>query len=364
ANLKWIEECWKIILINNSNKIKEKQNEILFSNKFLNNLINVENVDSNNINNILEYYKTNKNEIYKNFSTPRGLALIINNYKFINKQKREGTQIDEASLIKLFKQFNYKIICERDLTAEQMFITIKKFAQKREHLFNDSAIVVVLSHGESDHLLGIDEIPINFYSFVSCLTSNNAPNLKGKPKIFIVQACRGINLDFGVKHILDEEEEKEEYVVDGLSFSPFSIFNKYINKNNNNNPLNVTSILQNIPPPPQSTTTTTILLNKNIKKRLNESKIVTTITLPTDADILIASATTLYNVSWRNSCTGSWFIQTLCEVFSKRAKTDDILKMMTQVISEVSKKETNDDRKCKQIQLDDIFIGKSYVQTF
>ncbi|KAF7625988.1 hypothetical protein Mgra_00009837, partial [Meloidogyne graminicola] len=340
ANLKWIEECWKIILINNSNKIKEKQNEILFSNKFLNNLINVENVDANNINNILEYYKANKNEIYKNFSTPRGLALIINNYKFISKQKREGTQIDEASLIKLFKQFNYKIICERDLTAEQMFITIKKFAQKKEHLFNDSAIVVVLSHGESDQLLGIDEIPINFYSFVSCLTSNNAPNLKGKPKIFIVQACRGINLDFGVKHILDEEE----YVIDGLSFSPFSIFNKYINKNNNN-PLNVSSILQNIPPPPPPHSTTTTIY----KKRLNESKMVITTSLPTDADILIASATTLYNVSWRNSCTGSWFIQTLCEVFSKKAKTDDILKMMTQVISEVSKKETNDDRKCKQV---------------
>uniref|UniRef100_A0A914MH97 Caspase family p20 domain-containing protein n=1 Tax=Meloidogyne incognita TaxID=6306 RepID=A0A914MH97_MELIC len=57
-------------------------------------------------------------QIYPNFSTPRGLAIIINNYKFINKQNREGTQVDELSLCNLFKQLGYKIICERDLTAQ------------------------------------------------------------------------------------------------------------------------------------------------------------------------------------------------------------------------------------------------------
>jgi len=57
-----------------------------------------------------------------------------------------------------------------------------------------------MSHGVFDHLLGIDEMPVNFHSFVSCLNSKNAPKLIGKPKIFIVQACRG-GVFFGNKLI-------------------------------------------------------------------------------------------------------------------------------------------------------------------
>uniref|UniRef100_A0A1I8BBK7 CASPASE_P20 domain-containing protein n=1 Tax=Meloidogyne hapla TaxID=6305 RepID=A0A1I8BBK7_MELHA len=273
--------------------------------------------------------------IYQNFSSPRGLALIINNYRFLNKQNREGTQIDEINLYNLFKQFGYKIICERDLTAKQMCITIQKFAEREEHLKCDSAIVVVMSHGEFDNLLGTDEMPVNFYSFVSCLNSKNAPKLIGKPKIFIVQACRGADFDLGVQHISEE-------FVDGPSFSPlFSIFSKYI-KPNNNNPLNASSIFRNAPLPNSQNYS-----NESQEKRSPKLKIEL---VPTFADILIASSTTSYHVSWRNSSTGSWFIQTLCEVFSKRAKNDDILKMLTQVKSEVAKREANADRKYKQVK--------------
>ncbi|CAK5019938.1 unnamed protein product [Meloidogyne enterolobii] len=86
-----------------------------------------------------------------------------------------------------------------------------------------------------------------------------------------------------------------------------------------------------------------IYLFFKVQKRLRVEKV------PTFADILIASATTSNNVSWRNSATGTWFIQTLCEVFSKRAKTDDILKMLTYVKSEVAKKESNSGGKYKQV---------------
>ncbi|CAK5089073.1 unnamed protein product [Meloidogyne enterolobii] len=311
---------------------KEKSKEII-----LNDLFKVENVDSGSSNDIITYYKSHKNEIYRNFSTPRGLALIINNYQFINKQNREGTQVDEFSLCNLFKQLGYKIICERDLTARQMWITIQKFAEREEHLQCDSAIVVVMSHGVFDHLLGIDEMPVNFHSFVSCLNSKNAPKLIGKPKIFIVQACRGENYDEGVEHITEE-------CVDGPSFSPlFSIFSKYIkpnnNNNNNNNPLNASSIFRNAPSPNSQN----YFNESRVQKRLKIEKV------PTFADILIASATTSNNVSWRNSATGTWFIQTLCEVFSKRAKTDDILKMLTYVKSEVAKKVSNSGGKYKQV---------------
>ncbi len=52
---------------------------------------------------------------------------------------------------------------------------------------------------------------------------------------------------------------------------------------------------------------------------------------PLEADVLIAYATTPGYVSWRNSCKGSWFIQSLCEVFAKFAHRDDVLSMLTKV---------------------------------
>src|SRR5690606_8906297 len=53
--------------------------------------------------------------------------------------------------------------------------------------------------------------------------------------------------------------------------------------------------------------------------------------IPTEADILIAYATTPRYVSWRNSTNGSWFIQSICEVFSKHSGTMDIMKLLTRV---------------------------------
>ena len=69
---------------------------------------------------------------------------------------------------------------------------------------------------------------------------------------------------------------------------------------------------------------------------------------PTEVDVLIAYPTTPYYVSWRNSSSGSWFVQSLCEVFSKWAKKEDILSMLTRVNNLVAKRETNCPKRFKQ----------------
>uniref|UniRef100_A0A915IDI9 Caspase family p10 domain-containing protein n=1 Tax=Romanomermis culicivorax TaxID=13658 RepID=A0A915IDI9_ROMCU len=43
-------------------------------------------------------------------------------------------------------------------------------------------------------------------------------------------------------------------------------------------------------------------------------------------------------VSWRNSMHGSWFIQAICQVFAKKARTDEILHLFTEVNNIVAKK--------------------------
>uniref|UniRef100_A0A914P0Y1 Caspase family p20 domain-containing protein n=1 Tax=Panagrolaimus davidi TaxID=227884 RepID=A0A914P0Y1_9BILA len=79
-----------------------------------------------------------------------------------------------------------------------MLRVAQKFATDRAHKFYDSSIVFVLTHGEKDALCGSDDQQVNIHDFLSCFNSKNAPMLKGKPKLFFLQACRGTSCDPGV----------------------------------------------------------------------------------------------------------------------------------------------------------------------
>ena len=71
-----------------------------------------------------------------------------------------------------------------------MVDAITKFATRPEHWRLDSAIVVMMSHGMKETILGVDEKEVNVHELVGLLIKE-APGLRGKPKIFILQACRG-----------------------------------------------------------------------------------------------------------------------------------------------------------------------------
>ena len=99
---------------------------------------------------------------------------------------------------------------------------INTFAQRKEHALSNMAIVVLLSHGEDGLVFGTGEygkaivlggIKSRFsgkilnsdYLFsdgrkvpnewiLGQFNNDNCPNLKGKPKLFIFQACRYVEL--------------------------------------------------------------------------------------------------------------------------------------------------------------------------
>lgn len=54
--------------------------------------------------------------------------------------------------------------------------------------------------------------------------------------------------------------------------------------------------------------------------------------IPADADIFIGYATTPGYVSWRNSSRGSWYIESIIEIFKRDAYHEDLLSMMTKVV--------------------------------
>lgn len=58
--------------------------------------------------------------------------------------------------------------------------------------------------------------------------------------------------------------------------------------------------------------------------------------IPVEADFLYAFSTAPGYYSWRNTMTGSWFIQSLCEMISKYGKELEILHIMTRVNHKVA----------------------------
>ena len=68
---------------------------------------------------------------------------------------------------------------------------MKRFSLKSEHKTCHSAIVVVLTHGMFGQLCGSDGRLIPIEELISFLNASCCPALKNKPKLFIIQACRG-----------------------------------------------------------------------------------------------------------------------------------------------------------------------------
>ncbi|KAE9554470.1 hypothetical protein FO519_002344 [Halicephalobus sp. NKZ332] len=291
---------------------------------------------------------------YPNFSTPKGFALIINNKMFSDPSQfpeRHGTDVDEKNLTDLLKKLGYRVESYKNLAANRMLELAKEFANRPEQKSMDSCIVAVFTHGRYEELVGSDSVHFSVHRLISVFNAYNAPLLKGKPKIFILQACRGDSKDSGVC---------QKYGIDGtdvgLLSSAFSCFKPMepISKKEKSSNLPPKVKVQEISkgelnPFPVATSTTMKIQEALQNMYLPRTPKIKGPRIPTEGDILIAYATTPRYVSWRNSTNGSWFIQSICEVFSKYSGTLDIMKLLTRVHKRVSEVYESTSGKHKQI---------------
>ena len=161
-------------------------------------------------------YDDDKNvQKYTMKARPRGIAIIINNKKFINiKEPRTGTDVDAAALVKLFTYLGFLTKCYKDLGADQMRDVLEK-AAVLDHTHYDCILVAVLTHGgrklpegHTNTILGKSNISLETLSgidgkfmreseLVELFVGKNS--LNGKPKVFFIQACRGKLNNTGVE---------------------------------------------------------------------------------------------------------------------------------------------------------------------
>ena len=123
---------------------------------------------------------------------PRGYCIIINNVKFGNKEHdRPGAEEDERSLEQIFVDLFFTVIVERDLTKHQMENVAAKYGAK-DHSSFDAFVMIIMSHGkDGDYIQGVDKKYTAVNDLMVEFQETNCPSLKKKPKVFIIQTCRG-----------------------------------------------------------------------------------------------------------------------------------------------------------------------------
>ncbi|XP_076086265.1 caspase-9-like [Mytilus galloprovincialis] len=225
---------------------------------------------------------TERTKKYKMESTPRGFVLIINNIHFHNHKHRPGAQQDRDKLKAMFEDFGFQVDVKEDQTAREVENLLSEFSLLQDLHRVDSLIVVLMSHGNDEVILGTDCRRLNVISLIKKFNADYCPAMMGKPKMFIVNACRGDDVDC--------------------------------------NP-----ILGSTQPCFDKTETDSGPTSLDRKQ-------------PANSDLLIAYSTFPGYVSFRDEEEGSWFIQCLEEVFRESASEEHVMDMLTQVNDKVASK--------------------------
>lgn len=133
--------------------------------------------------------------VYTMTSKPHGLAIIFVNGKFdrnphapnIVLNDRAGAQKDEEHFVSMFEFLGYTAVVYRNLSSAEMYVKMEEL-NKMDHSKYDSLVVCVSSHGNQRAIYGSDSVEVKRDEF--CNSIKSSPSLKGKPKLFFIQACR------------------------------------------------------------------------------------------------------------------------------------------------------------------------------
>ncbi|XP_053546309.1 caspase-9 [Bombina bombina] len=251
--------------------------------------------------------KFDKDKDYPMTSDPCGYCLIINNMEFLecsNLSYRTGSDIDRQKLEYRLRSFRYDVVVKNNLKGAEIHEELQQLA-KKDHSQRDCCMVVILSHGcETRHVqfpggvYGTDGVRIPVERIVNYFNGSNSPSLRGKPKLFFIQACGGDQKDRGFE--VDAEGPPSSESSDSIQSDA-----------------------------------TPVRADKDTD---DETDAVAS--LPTAGDVLVSYSTFPGYVSWRHKVTGSWYVEILDKILSEHAGSEDLQTLLVMVANEVSSKGT------------------------
>ncbi|WAQ95527.1 CASP1-like protein [Mya arenaria] len=141
----------------------------------------------------------------------RGHAIIVVNDTFQNYDFREGAKYDLKNMKEIAKKLGFKWqnrLFYENVTHKQMNMVLKD-ATEADHTNCEGLLFMISTHGEEkenpkakgkkDHaLICSDDRFIYTSEITKMFNDTKCPSLKGKPKLFFIQACRGTEVDHGV----------------------------------------------------------------------------------------------------------------------------------------------------------------------
>ncbi|XP_014611657.1 PREDICTED: caspase-like [Polistes canadensis] len=225
-------------------------------------------------------------------STDHCCALIFCHELFYHnyEEPRVGVEKDCNRLKSLLQMFKFKVKIYKDQTVNKILDTLEKVS-KMDHSDKDCLLIVVLTHGNSGVLSAFDK-QYDIIDLWNPFSENNCPSLRGKPKLFFVQACRGKKVDSGTE--LQSQEDTQ--------------FKKQL------------SSMNSIP-------------DGNYSE--NSSKEHEAFNTPDEQDFLIGYSTVPDYISYK-TLSGSWYIEEICSIFRRYGKNYDLLTLLTFVSQRVA----------------------------
>ena len=208
-----------------------------------------------------------------------GIVVIYNNKNFINKelQTRDGSDKDVSRISEVFSNLNFEVKSHLDQDKTSITNLIKEYSE-RDYSIDGCFICFIMSHGKYGQIITSDSQNMTVKEFIDPFKLNRS--LKGKPKLFFIQSCRGKN-----KMLAHDGAQTQDFYTE--------------------------------------------LEHEGLEKTNASYKI------PLEADFLICHSTVEGYLSWRHKDKGSFYIQNLCSVITSN-HDKDIVRILTFVNNELA----------------------------
>ncbi|XP_078615848.1 uncharacterized protein LOC144884415 isoform X1 [Branchiostoma floridae x Branchiostoma japonicum] len=157
------------------------------------NLKNQREADEREIERLKEQIASLSTEIITSYDMgrdPRGVAIIINNIHFEDMADRDGAEGDTDRLKEVFEGLGFKVVTFHDLGHSKM-VDVMMDQGKADHSNYDCFVCCIMSHGTMGKVYSSDDVGIDICELMKPVNAKKCPSLKGKPKLFFIQACQG-----------------------------------------------------------------------------------------------------------------------------------------------------------------------------
>lgn len=242
----------------------------------------------------IEFLQSHMADCYPLFKLCKGITLLINVTEFEPSaclDDRLGGERDCARLELIFQQLSYDVYNLKNGTGSEIWNTLKNFSTWVKLAEYQSCFIVLMSHGLDGFIFGRDGKAVDLVAVYDLFSNEKCPYLQNKPKVFLIQACRGDQPDRGT---------------DQLDGPPITV--KSHGKSAKRK-----------------------LLDSNNNEGRNK--------LPTKSDCLVAYATVPGYAAMRNTERGSWFIQAFIQIVAFHAKDKSLLEIMTMTNNHIKERE-------------------------